>query len=84
MPHPSDEQIKEWLVDEQQELLDARAPNCCPFCKDIDDVTWTEFEIALGDKFYFNTQDKSRHKIGASIVVFCTRCDEEIRAEDIK
>jgi len=69
---------------EQQELLDKRVPEHCPFCKDIDDVTWTEFEVALGNKMYFNKSDKSESIISANITVFCTRCDEEIREDDLQ
>lgn len=71
---------------EKQELLKERIPDCCPFCKEIDAVQWTEFEVYLSDKFYFTSgmAAAKAKPIGAGITVFCTRCEEEIRKEDIR
>lgn len=73
-----------FIQEEQEELMQKRIPAFCPFCERIDAVLWHEFEVTLGTKFYFSTDKPTKkHTIGASIVVFCTRCDEEVREEDL-
>jgi hypothetical protein len=61
----------------KKEFLDI-IPSFCPFCEEFDGVVWTEFEVFLGDKFYFDSKDKSQHFISADMVLICTRCDDTI------
>jgi len=68
----------------KKELLNKRVPEVCPFCKSIDEIEWTEFDVFLGEKFYFEKRKDYNTKVReVDIRVFCTRCDEEIREEDL-
>jgi hypothetical protein len=59
-----------------------RVPKKCPFC-DIEGMTWSEFQVHASDVYYFDRELGNR-VIDEKISVFCTRCDEEIRAEDVR
>jgi hypothetical protein len=67
----------------KQQLLTERVPAECPFCRNIDNVSWTEFKVHLADVGFVQAGGVWQKTIGEAINVFCTRCDEEIRVEDI-
>ena len=74
------------MVVEQQdaEKVLKRIPKNCPFCKNIDNVAHDEFEVRVAYPFYSTSGFWKRSSQEPHIGVFCTRCLEEIREEDIK
>ena len=65
-------------------LCSQRVPNKCPFCA-ANGVDWDEFKVHLASVHYYNgTTRVLDGKIrDEEIYVFCTKCEEEIRPEDI-
>lgn len=73
------------MSDKLMGLLDGRIPNRCPFCWEVDGVVWREFEVFATETFYFDVEKNEFHKTGrVAVNVTCTRCGEEIRAEDVE
>lgn len=62
-----------------------RVPAVCPFCE-LEGFTWDEFKVHAIDIHYFDgaTHTLDPKVIDEQIMVFCTRCEEEIRAEDVR
>lgn len=71
------------MTTEKERLFNMRVPAECLFCRSIDDTQWTEFEVYLADRILYDAATGERTVSGASIRVFCTNCEEEIRKEDI-
>ena len=65
----------------KRELMDGRIPKKCPFC----DVDWYEFKVQFFEGQYYDESKKTLHErvIDDGVTVFCTRCEEEIREEDV-
>jgi hypothetical protein len=75
--------MKIMLNDEQLALLEQRLPDRCPFCYDIDGVSWDEFGINLGKSLWISKGQTEAGYRDEFIQIFCSRCNEEIRQEDV-
>lgn len=65
-------------------LVSQRVPAKCPMCDKIEGIEWTEFKVYAADAFYVVDGILKERIVDEKINVFCTRCDEEIRPEDVK
>jgi len=64
--------------------VEQRTPKQCPFCWEVDKVVWREFEVVAAPVVYFDRETDSIHDTNEKrITVTCTRCEEEIRPEDV-
>jgi len=61
-----------------------KLPKECPFCRNVDEMEWTELEVFASEPFYVDVKTNKTHppKKGVIMHIFCTRCEEEIREED--
>jgi len=61
-------------------------PSECPFCREVDGKFWREFEVFAATPLYVDVERRvSRPSLhGLRVLVICTRCEEEIRSEDIR
>ena len=69
-------------MDRKYDAPKGRIPEWCPFCYAQDAVKWTEFRVDFTEMRYFDGKN-DKGECGQSHKVFCTRCDEEIREEDV-
>lgn len=59
-------------------------PKRCPFCWKIDEVEWNEFKVRKWFERYFDAGTLNYSKIrDEGFDLFCTRCEEHIRKQDI-
>lgn len=63
-------------------LLADRVPVECPFCRGGDGVSWDEFRVLVGDVGLV-AGGVWRRDVDVACQVWCTRCDEEVRPEDV-
>lgn len=69
----------------EEGIVERRVPSRCPFCWRIDEVEWQEFKVVAAEPFYVDEKRERRRSLGEDFVmVTCTRCDEEIREEDVR
>jgi hypothetical protein len=61
-------------------------PSECPFCRAVDGKFWREFKVVAAEPFYADAGNMTTHSsnLPMELHVFCTRCEEEIRPEDVK
>lgn len=69
---------------EQRSAMEKRVPKICPFCKNGDNIEWTEFKVNVGRMYYVDGKEVNNAWLSPTIQVFCTRCEEEVREEDLK
>lgn len=70
------------MEEKKYEVPKGRLPKWCPFCYATDAIKWPEFRINFIEMRYF-CDGEDRGACGEHHQVFCTRCDEEIRREDV-
>lgn len=68
--------------EKKYEAPKGRLPQWCPFCYATDAVKWDEFRVNFIEMRYFS-EGEDKGSCGEHHQVFCTRCDEEIREEDV-
>jgi hypothetical protein len=75
---------QEFVEAQDKELVRSRIPKECPFCRNISNRKEDEFEVYVSYPFISNEGLWKRCHKEPRIVVICTRCEEEIRAEDLE
>ena len=66
-----------------KEELVKQVPVACPFCIATDNVNWSEFKVQFYEEHYVDSGNIGERVLEEGIVVFCTRCGEHIRPEDM-
>lgn len=68
---------------DKQKLLEA-APKFCKWCKENDEVEWTEFTAVFGERFYIDARKIVGSPLGDSLSCECTRCGSivEVRHDE--
>jgi hypothetical protein len=61
----------------------SRIPFECPFCRNINGVSATDFKVLVAYPFISVEGVWKRRRDEPSVNVFCERCEEEIRPEDV-
>jgi hypothetical protein len=86
------EQVDKWnrikdegiFIEEQDiALVKKRIPHECPFCRNIDNVSTEDFKVLVAYPFTSTDGAWRRNAHEPEVTVFCERCEEEIRPEDI-
>jgi len=65
----------------KQQMLE-NAPKFCKWCKENDDIEWTEFVATFGEKVYVDNGKIVGMPLGESFSCECTRCG--VRYEEKK